>query len=1072
MDEYAFAVSAEQQRLLVLDRLHPGSTQYHVPVAFRVAGPFDAAVFGRALSAVVARHEALRTTFRPAPGGGYVQVVAAAATVEPTTVRGVGPDALAATLAELAGRPFDLARGPLLRCAVVELTDGTRAVLLVAHHIVCDGWSLAVLLTDLAEAYREPDSLVPPEIQYPDYADWQRERLAAGAYDEAVAHWRDRLRGAPDTLELPYDRPRPAVQSTAADSTRFVLDPAALAEVAAAHRTTPFTVLFAAYAVFLRRLSGQGDLVIGVPVAGRDRADVHDMVGMLANTIAVRVDATGEPGFADLLTRVRDELAAGRPYQDAPFGAVVDALAPARALSHDPVVQVAFAYDDDTEPRLDLPGATVTRLDVALDAAKFDLLLYVERAGDDLTARLIHRTDLLDPATVRRWADAFRVLLAGLLAAPAAAITAPPLVDAAERHRLVHDGNRTAAPAAGLVPDLVAERAAERPDAVALVCGDAVLTYRELLARADRFAARLRAAGVGPEVPVGVCLPRSADMAVAALAVLRAGGAYLPLDPDQPVVRLRALLADARAHLVLTAPDGPGRRDPHGGGGDRPGDPRDELGVPVGVVDGDTIDVPDVAAGPGGVVGPDTLAYLLFTSGSTGTPKAVAVEHRALTNLAVAVRPGFRVTADDRVLQYVSFGFDVAVSDLFFAWTAGAELHVATADERLGDALHDRLAAARITYVFLPPAAGMSLPTRPLPDLRTLAVGGEPCPPELVDRWAGDDRLILDAYGPSESTVYATTAVLRPGEPVRIGRPVPNVRAYLLDERLRPVPVGVVGEIWLAGDSLARGYAHRPALTAERFVADPFGPPGSRMYRTGDLGRHDDAGVLSYLGRSDTQVKVRGFRVELGEVETVLAGHPAVTAAAATVVGDPLDRRLAAYVVGAATPSPAELRGWLAERLPAYLVPDAIVRLDALPTGSSGKLDRAALPAPPAERPELAAPYAAPETPTQHRIAAIWRDVLGLARVGVHDTFFDLGGNSVRLLAVLAALREQDLGAGLGLVDLFRRPTVAALAAHLDGAGADDLDEAARRGRDRRARLAARAVPAPAAGSARTAKGS
>ncbi|GAA3511884.1 non-ribosomal peptide synthetase [Actinocatenispora rupis] len=1047
MDEYAFAVSAEQQRLLVLDRLHPGSTQYHVPAAFRVVGPFDVAAFVRALGAVVARHEALRTTFRPAPDGGYVQVVAAAAEPDVTVVRDVPPEGLDAVLAGQARRPFDLARGPLLRCTVVGTTDGGHAVLLVAHHIVCDGWSLAVLLADLGTAYADADGLAPLALQYPDYAAWQQERLAAGDYDDAVRYWRDRLRGAPDTLALPTDRPRPAVQSTAADSTRFVLDGARIAAVARAHRTTSFTVLLAAYAVFLRRVSGQRDLVVGVPVAGRDRADVQELVGMLANTLAVRVDAGGAPPFADLVGRLGAELAAARPYQDAPFGAVVDAVAPCRALSHDPLVQVAFAYDDDTEPRLELPGATVTRLDVPLDAAKFDLLLYVERAGGDLVARLIHRTDLFDPATVRRWADAFRVLLAGLLADPAAPVTAPPLLDAAEYDRVVGDWNRTAATASGLVPDLVAERAAARPDAVALVCGDTTLTYRELMGRADRIAERLRAAGVGPEVPVGVCLPRSADMALAALAVLRAGGAYLPLDPEQPTVRLRALLADARAHLVLTAP---GRTD--------------DLGVPTGVLAGDTLDVPDVAPGPGGAVGPDTLAYLLFTSGSTGTPKAVAVCHRALTNLTVAVRPGFGVTADDRVLQYVSFGFDVAVSDLFFAWTAGAALHVATEDERLGDALHDRLRTDRITYVFLPPAAGMSLPTRPLPDLRTVAVGGEPCPPEFVDRWATDGRRVIDAYGPSENTVYATTEVLRPGVPVRIGRPVPNVRAYLLDELLRPVPVGVVGEIYLAGDSLARGYAHRPGLTAERFVADPFGPPGTRMYRTGDLGRYDDSGALSYLGRSDTQVKVRGFRVELGEIETVLAGHPAVTAAAATVLGDPIDRRLAAYVVGDDVPSQAELRGWLAERLPGYLVPDAVVRLDALPTGRSGKLDRAALPAPPTGRPALAQPYAAPETPTQQRIAAIWRRVLGLAEVGVHDTFFDLGGNSVRLLAVLTALREDGLAADLGLVDLFRHPTVAALASRLDTATGTppDADDAARRGRDRRARLAA----------ARTAKGS
>lgn len=1108
MAEYTFPVSSEQERLLVLDRMHPGSVQYHVPVAFRVSGPLDMAALRRAFAEVVARHEALRTTFRP-DAGGYVQIVTDPTSPDPDpagpgpvdgsggaaactggaaggvgeafgVVDPVSPERLGAVLAELAARPFDLARGPLLRCAVLPLTGGDHVVLLTAHHIVCDGWSFAVLLTDLAAAYRAPGSLLPPDIQYPDYAAWQRDRLADGGYGPAVEHWRRTLHGAPQTLALPTDRPRPPVQSTDAESLVFVLDAGTrerLAAVAARYAATPFMVLFGAFAVFLRRICGQTDLVVGIPVAGRDRPETQDLVGMLANTLAVRFDLAGEPAFGDVVARVRDDLRAGRPYQDAPFGAVVDAVAPGRALSHDPLVQVAFSYDDDTESRLELAGAVTERIDVPLDAAKFDLLLHLERHDGELVARLVHRTDLFDTGTVRCWADAFRVLLAALLAEPDTAITAAPLLAAADVDRALAAVNPDPPVEAGprLVPDLIGGRAAERPDAVALVCGDTVLTYRQLLARADRIAARLTAAGVGPEVPVGVCLPRSVDMAIAALAVVRAGGAYLPLDPEQPAVRLRALLADARAHLVLTAPGYPA-----------------DLGVPVGTLAGDRIEVPAVAPGPGGPVTPETLAYLLFTSGSTGTPKAVAVPHRALANLALAVRPGFPVTAADRVLQYVSFGFDVAVSDLFFAWTAGAELHVATEDERLGDALYERLRDSHISYVFLPPAAGMSLPVRPLPELRTLAVGGEPCPPELVDRWGTDGRRILDAYGPSECTVYATTAVLHPGEPVRIGRPVPNVRATVLDERLRPVPVGVTGEIYLSGASLARGYAHRPGLTAERFVADPYGPPGGRMYRTGDLGRYDHDGVLSYLGRDDAQVKVRGFRVELGEIETVLAAHPAVTAAAATVVGDALDRRLAAYVVGDEVPGPVELRGWLAERLPGYLVPDTVTRLDALPTGRSGKLDRAALPAPPAERPELAQPYAAASTPTERRIADVWSRVLGLTRIGVHDTFFDLGGNSIRLLAVLTALREQDPGVPVELVDLFRHPTVATLAAHLDrqaavagdpdpGAGAGEvvgagggagsaatdasdasdaapdtlLDDAAHRGRDRRARLAA-----------------
>ncbi|NJP88023.1 amino acid adenylation domain-containing protein [Nonomuraea sp. FMUSA5-5] len=1064
--EYEFPVSPAQARMLVLDQLHPGTAQYNVPVAFAVRGPFDVAAFRAALDAVVARHESLRTVFRPADGA-YVQVVAAEARAAVRVERGVPVSAVEEVLRAEAAAPFDVEAGPLLRCVVYALADGSHRVLLTAHHLVCDGWSLRLLLQELAGAYRTsvrsgnllgspPDGLPggllpePPALQYADYAAWQRSRLDAHALDGSVAYWAGALADVPRTLALPTDRPRPAVQSTAGGVHRLDLPPdlrRRLAEVAAERTATPFTAVFAAFAAFLARITGQRDFVVGVPVAGRDHPDVQGMIGLLANTLAVRADVAGEPSFLDLVTRVRDRLMESHPHQEAPFEAVVEALAPGRQLSHDPLVQVMLAYDDDAPLRLDLPGAVTERMELLLDDAKFDLLLNVQRDGDGLAAHFVHRADLFEAATVRHWARAFEALLHALLDRPDLPVTAHDLLPAAERRRVLHGWNRTAAPApAELVPDLVAGRAAERPDATALVCGAVRLTYRELLERADELAARLRAAGVGPEVPVGLCLARGVEMVVAALAVLRAGGAYVPLDPGHPETRLRFMVEDAGVRLLIA--DGP-----------------KDLGVPV------------AAGGPIPSIGPvldarpapANTAYVLYTSGSTGRPKGVAVEHRALLNLATAVRARFPVTGEDRVLQYVSFGFDVAVSDLFFAFVAGAELHVAAEDERLGEDLYARLRDSRITYAFLPPSAAMSLPCPPdaLPDLRTLAIGGEACPPELVQRWATPRRRVVDAYGPSENTVYSTTADLARGRPVVIGRPVPNTRAYVLDERLRPVPVGVTGEIYVAGASLARGYANRPGLTAERFVADPFGPPGERMYRTGDLGRYDADGVLSYLGRVDTQVKLRGFRVELGEIETVLAAHPGVAVAAAAVRGD----RLAVYAVpaqvpggeaaGGRVPTVAEVRAWLGARLPGYMVPDAVVFVPELPVSTSGKLDRGRLPEPPLTRPDLDSPYVAPVTATERRIAEVWAAALDLTQVGLHDNFFDLGGNSIRLLAVLAALRERGEDGGLKLVDLFRHPTVAALAARLDGTGANgstggELGESRRRGQGRRERLAAR----------------
>ncbi|UFQ18050.1 MULTISPECIES: non-ribosomal peptide synthetase [Streptomyces] len=1074
-EEYEFPVSDAQSRLLVLDRMNPGTAQYNVPAAFAVHGPFDPGALARALDAVVARHEALRTVFRTAADGSQAQIVSATGRAHVTVEKDVRAAEAADRMRADAARPFDPATGPLLRCTVYAVDDGSHRVLLVAHHLICDGWSLGVLLRDLSAAYEAQAGagaahpLPEPPLQYPDFAAWQRDRQAEGAYAEAVAHWAGRLRGAPDVVSPPLDRPRPAVRSAAGGSAGFLLDAglrARLAGAARARGATPFMALFAAYAAFLGRLTGRDDLVIGFPVSGRDRPELQEMVGMLTNTLALRVDLSGDPSYGELIDRVRAELLAGQPYQDAPFESVVDALAPPRDTSHDPVVQLVFAYDDDTDFSLALPGARVERLELALDTAKFDFHLHVERweegdsGGAALAARFIYRADLFEATTVRAWARNFRTLLDAALTRPDAPLSTLDAVPAEERRRAVAAADRTAgaAPVDRLVPDLIADVAAARPDATALVCGDVRLTYRELLGRADALAARLRAAGVRPGFRVGLLLPRSPEMGIAALAVLRAGGAYVPLDRAHPHARLAHMAETSGTGLLLTAAETAAQ-------GER-------LGIPCLRADAPGATRPTAPPQPAAAPAPDDLAYVLFTSGSTGVPKGVAVEHRALANLTGAVRHAFPVTADDRVLQCVSFGFDVAVSDLFFPWVAGAELHIARDDERLGDALHARLRDSRITYVFLPPSAAMLLPDSAggsggLPHLRTLAVGGEACPAELVERLSAPGRRIVNAYGPSEATVYATTADLEPGEPVVIGAPVPGARVYVLDARLRTVPTGVTGEVYIAGASLARGYIGRPGLTAERFVADPYGPPGTRMYRTGDLARVDARGRLHYLGRSDSQVKLRGIRIELGEIEALLAGSPDVAVAAAAVHGGGAEQRLVAYVVprDGATPSDEALRAHLAERLPGYMLPEEYVRLDALPLNRSGKIDRPRLPAPGAERRASRRTYVAARTATERRVADVWARVLTLDRVGVHDNFFELGGNSVRLVSVLDALRATaaagpETPVDLTLVDLFRHPTVASIAAHLDRATGEapaTATAAERRGGERRARQTAAA---------------
>ncbi|MGQ7748031.1 non-ribosomal peptide synthetase [Streptomyces sp. WC2508] len=1069
-EEYEFPASDAQSRLLVLDQLNPGSPQYNVPVAFAVHGPFDTEAFGRALDALVARHEALRTVFRTADDGTPAQRVSAVGRVRLAVRRTVPADGADALVRAEAALPFDTAAGPLLRCTVYAVDDGSHRVLLVAHHLVCDGWSLGLMLDELSEGYRQEArglTYRPAElpIQFPDYAAWQRERAADGAFEASVEHWAGLLRGAPTAMELPLDRPRPPVRTASGGTERFLLGTEVrerLAEVAAASGATPFMTMFAAYAAFLSRLSGGEDLVVGYPSSGRERPELQEMVGMLTNTLAMRVDLSGDPSLDELTRRVRASMLAAQPYQDAPFEAVVDTLAPVRETSHDPVVQVALSYEDEATPELKLTGATTERLALTLDTAKFDFHLFVERWDAGLAAQFIYRSDLFDAATVRRWTDNFRILLAGLLADPSAPMSVVELVPADERARTIAGADRLAeaAPLDRLVPDLIADRAAEHPDATALVCGDLRLSYAGLLDRADTLAARLRAAGVRPGFRVGLLLPRSADQGIAALAVLRAGGAYVPLDQAHPEARLRHMVDGSGTGLLLTSQETAAKAA--------------GLEVPCIRVDRPAVTDPVAPAPPataGTAPAPEDLAYVLFTSGSTGIPKGVAVEHRALVNLTRAVRHSFPVEAGDRVLQFVSFGFDVAVSDLFFPWVAGAELHIPQEDERIGEALLDRLRDSRITYVFLPPSAAMLLPdlTGQLPELRTVAVGGEACPAELVGRLSAPGRRVVNAYGPSEVTVYATTGDLSPGEPVVLGGAVPGARVYVLDERLRPVPAGVAGEIYVAGASLGRGYIGRPALTAERFVADPHGAPGTRMYRTGDLGRIDAQGLIHYLGRSDLQVKLRGVRVELGEIETLLAGAPGVALAAATVRGTGTAQRLVAYVVGrdGAAPADAELRAHLARRLPGSMVPEVFVRLDEMPLSSNGKIDRARLPEPATVRCRPDGSTTVAGTATEQLVAGLWARVLNLELVSVTDHFFDLGGNSIRLLSVLSALRELGTYGELSLVDLFRHPTVNALAAHLDraalgtAAGAPDTaptaDTAAARGGDRHARRTAAA---------------
>ncbi|HEX7241082.1 MAG TPA: amino acid adenylation domain-containing protein, partial [Longimicrobiaceae bacterium] len=1031
-------LSFAQQRLWFLDQLEPGSPAYNVLRALRLHGPLDPAALRRALEEVVRRHDALRTTFAAVPGGA-VQVVDAEARValpvaELRALPGGAGERELLRLVEAEGRvPFDLARGPLLRALLLRPADGEWVLSLVVHHVVADGWSLGVLVRELSEAYSarvrgEAPRLPPVEVQYPEFAARQREWLEAGVAEAQLAFWRARLAGAPPLLELPVDRPRPPAQSTRGTSVEVVLPVEVsrrLRELARAAECTLFMTLLAGFQVLLGRYAGEDDVCVGTPVAGRTRSDVEGTIGFFANTLVLRTDLGGDPDARELLRRVRETTLAAFENQDVPFERVVEELQPERSRAHDPVFQAMFALQNLDVGRLELEGVRVEALEQPVPAVKFDLNLALRDDGEQIVGGLEFRTDLWDVESALRMVEHLSALLAGMAADPDRPLSELDLLDDAGRAHLLALGDG-GPPVPAEAPDLAGlfeAQALRTPEAEAVAAPDGALTYAELDARSAGLARRLRALGAGPESRVGVCLERGLDMAVAVLAALRAGAAYVPLDPRYPAERLAYMLRDADAQVLLTQERLLARLPEHG----------------AETVLADAEWKRPVEDGPGVPAGPDSLAYVVYTSGSTGTPKGVAMPRGPLGALVAWQLREWGAGAPARTLQFASLSFDVSFQEMLTTWASGGTL-VLLAEEERADlaAVLRRIEAERVERVFLPFVALQHLAelgdrhaVHPA-SLREVVTAGEQLrvTPQLA-RWMG--RLggcsLVNQYGPSETHVVTSFALegAPEGWPALppIGRPVAGVRAYVLDRRLRPAPTGVPGELYLGGAPVARGYLGRPAATAERFLPDPFAAePGARMYRTGDRVRWRADGELEFLGRVDQQVKVRGFRVEPGEVEAALERHPAVREAAVVArEDDPGDRFLAAYWAGDADAE--TLRGWLRGRLPEHMVPSAWTRVERLPLTPSGKIDRRSLPAP--ERAGGAERRVAPRTPAEEALAAIWREVLKTERVGVHDGFFELGGHSLLATQVVSRVREA-LGVEVPVAALFDHPTVEGLA--------------------------------------------
>ena len=1029
-------LSFAQRRLWFLDRLEGPSAAYSIPMAVRLRGTLDIVALEAALGDVVERHESLRTIFPDTLGVPRQQILEASATRPRLAAVPVDETGLVQALADAARQGFELSSEPPLRAHLFALAENEHVLLLLLHHIAGDGWSMAPLWRDLAIAYGarragQAPAFAPLPVQYADYTLWQQAVLGSeddpqSAISRQLSYWTEALKELPDQLDLPTDHPRPAVSSQRGESVALHIPADLHRRLLALTRESGaslFMVLQAGLAALLTRLGAGSDIPIGTSIAGRTDSALDDLIGFFANTLVLRTDTSGHPSLRDLIGGVRAGNLSAYGHQDLPFERLVEVLNPVRSLSRHPLYQVMLTFHNHTPANFDLPGLSAGFEAVAIASGKFDLSLILgERQEEDGAAAgiggmLEYATDLFERTSAEAIAARFVRLLEAAAAAPECPIGRLDILTAAERHTILRKWNDTERPVpCATLPQLFEARAARAPDAVAVVCGEERLGYGELDARANQLAHHLRGLSVGPEVVVGLCVERSPEMIVGLLGILKAGGAYLPLDPDYPPERLAFMLKDSGARVLVA----------HAALLDRVG-AHDARVVRLDTHWPAIARQPETAPVHG--LDPGNTAYVIYTSGSTGMPKGVAVTHGGIPNLAAAQIDRFAMTPEASVLQFASLGFDAAVSEIATVLISGAVLVLPPA-ERSGDTLARLIREQGVTHATLPPALLGDLPAD-LP-LSTLVVAGEACPAEVVARW-GEGRRLINAYGPTETTVCATMSEPLSGEQLPpIGRPLWNTQVYVLDGGLQPVPAGVAGELYVAGAGLARGYLNRAALTAERFVADPFGPAGNRMYRTGDLARWRPDGNLDFLGRADAQVKLRGFRIEPGEIEAALTSHPSVAQAAVMAREDaPGNKRLVAYVVAAAdetAPDAAALRAHLSKRLPGHMVPSGFVVLERLPLTPNGKLDRRALPAP---EPAPVTAGRQPRTPQEEVLCALFAEVLGLARVGIDDNFFELGGHSLLATRLISRIRA-ELDVEIAIKSLFETPTVEGLARCLD----------------------------------------
>ena len=1036
-------LSYYQQGLWVLNQLMPNTTLYHVPKALRLTGKLDVPALQRSLDHIVTRHEALRTSFAVIDGVP-LQVIKEMGPLELPVIdlSHLGQTEREAETYRLLGvesrRSFDLSNGPLIRAVMLRLQEREHTLLVTMHHIVTDGWSMGVFHRELMALYEafsngKPSPFAELPIQYPDYAYWHRQWFQGDVYQSQLSYWKKQFKTLPPVLELPTDHPRPSIQAHRAfrgTKRKLTLSrelTKQLRELCQKEEATLFMVLLAAYQILLHRYTGEEDIVVGSPIAGRCLEETENLIGLFVNALALRSDLSGNPNFRELLARVKEVALGGYAHQDMPFELLVKELQPDRSLSHNPLFQVMFVLQSEPATTLELSGLTVSHVQVENIVANFDLTLdAVERDGQ-LECQFESNADLFDEDRITRLLGHFENLLRGIVARPQQRISELPLLTEAERHQVLIEWNDTDSdyPADRCVQELFEQQVESSPDAVALLLATERLTYRQLNTRANQLAHYLKGKGVVAETRVGICIERSPEMIVALLAILKAGGVYVPLDPAYPQARLRFMLEDAEVPLLLT---------------------RKALRE---TLDGQSVKVicledleDDInrenPSNPESASTADSLAYVMYTSGSTGKPKGVAVTHRNIVRLVKNTNySDFR--PNEVFLQFSPISFDASTFEIWGSLLNGAQLALMPPGAASLDELASCLKRYKVTTLWLTAGLFHLMVDTHLDDLKglkQLLAGGDVLSASHVKKasQALQGCRLINGYGPTENTTF--TCCFPVEDPaaingsVPIGRAISNTYVYVLDPYLNPAPVGIPGQLYIGGDGLARGYLNRPELTAERFINDPFGKkPGAQLYKTGDLVRYRRNGEIEFLGRIDGQVKVRGYRIELGEVETVLAEHERVRDAVVVARKDQGDKHLAAYIVPRKGKAPTvdELRAFLRERLPGHMVPSVFVVLEELPLSTNGKIDRSALPAPNGKKPDSHKPAAAPQDGLELKLLKIWERVLALGPIGIDDNFFDIGGHSLLAVRLFAQI-EKSFGKNLPLATLFQAPTIRLLA--------------------------------------------